>query len=126
MSDESGSEEWNVNEHTSRSRDSSLAVRIIVNISIGVNLFLIGAKLFAVFSSYSKALTAALVDSFVDVACQAVLFLARPYISKSTSNSSVERSRLAALAVIGCAFVVCMVSITGKGHSISYKMRCLK
>eukprot|EP01040_Poterioochromonas_malhamensis_P014311 gene14311-15831_t len=112
MSDESGSEEWNVNEYASRSLDSSLVIRIIVNFSAGVNLFLIGAKLFAVFTSYSKALTAALVDSFVDIACQVVLFLTRRYLSKHSSNSPGGKWRLAALAVIGCAFVMCMASIT--------------
>ena len=59
-----------------------------------VNWFLLGAKLYAVIVSDSKALLAALADSIVDLVSQAVLALADRYIAKHSPNYPVGRSRL--------------------------------
>eukprot|EP01040_Poterioochromonas_malhamensis_P012326 gene12326-13477_t len=99
------------NEFTSKSEDSSLPVRLAVNASWAVNWFLLGAKLFAVIVSSSKAVTASLADSVVDLASQAILSLAQRYIAKHSPSYPVGRSRLEALSVIGCAFIMCMASI---------------
>lgn len=104
----------NGNEFTSKSEDSSLPVRLAVNASWAVNWFLLGAKLFAVIVSSSKAVTASLADSVVDLASQAILSLAQRYIVKHSPSYPVGRSRLEALSVIGCAFIMCMASIEGK------------
>ncbi len=116
----------NGNEFPSKSEDSSLGVRLAVNASWAVNWFLLGAKLFAVIASSSKAVTAALADSFVDLASQAVLSLAQRYIAKHSPNYPVGRSRLEALSVIGCAFIMCMASIEGKRTGVPSQCQSLK
>ena len=61
--------------------------------------------------SGSKAVLAALVDSAVDLASQAVLSLSELYINKHNPNYPVGRSRLEALSVIASAFIMTMASI---------------
>lgn len=47
-----------------------------------INFVCVGAKLYAVIVSSSKAVTAALVDSVVDIVSQAILAMADRYISR--------------------------------------------
>lgn len=98
------SEEFNSSDH---SRLSQLAV----NASWLVNWFLLAAKAYAVIVSSSKAVTAALADSAVDLVSQAILALADRYMSRHSPNYPVGRSRLEALSVIACAFIMSMASI---------------
>lgn len=93
------------------SADNSVTSRIAINASWAVNWFLLVAKLIAVILSSSKAVTAALADSAVDLVSQAVLALANRYMNKHHPNYPVGRSRLEALSVIACAFIMCMASI---------------
>jgi hypothetical protein len=97
-----------------KAEESSTPIRLAINASWAVNWFLLGAKLFAVIVSSSKAVTAALADSAVDLASQAILSVAARYIVRHSPNYPVGRSRLEALSVIGCAFIMCMASIEGK------------
>jgi len=93
------------------SNDSSRNYRFAVNASWAVNWFLLGAKLYAVIISSSKAVTAALVDSIVDILSQAILAMADRYISRHSPDYPVGRSRLEALSVIACAFIMSMASV---------------
>ena len=95
------------------SADNSRLSRLAVNASWLVNWFLLAAKLFAVITSSSKAVTAALADSAVDLVSQAVLALADRYMAKHSPDYPVGRSRLEALSVIACAFIMSMASIEG-------------
>lgn len=61
--------------------------------------------------SGSKSVLAALVDSAVDLASQAVLSLSELYINKHSPYYPVGRSRLEALSVIASAFIMMMASI---------------
>ena len=79
-----------------------------------VNWLLLIIKIVAVILSNSKAVTAALVDSAADLVSQAVLSLADRYISRHSPEYPVGRSRLEALSVIACAFIMSMASIEGK------------
>ena len=94
--------------------DTSRLFKIAVNASWAVNWFLLGAKVYAVAVSSSKAVTAALVDSVVDLLSQGVLSMAERYISRHSPNYPVGRSRLEALSVIACAFIMSMASIEGR------------
>lgn len=88
-----------------------------VNSSWAVNWFLLGAKLYCTIVSSSKAVTAALADSVVDLVSQGVLSLADSYISKHSPDYPVGRSRLEALSVIACAFIMSMAAVEGEGHT---------
>lgn len=87
---------------------------LAVNASWAVNWFLLIAKGITYAMSASKAVLAALVDSAVDLVSQAVLALAENYMSKFSPNYPVGRSRLEALSVIACAFIMSTASLEGK------------
>lgn len=112
----------------SKIEENSLAIRLAVNASWVVNWFLLIVKTIAVIISSSKAVTAALADSVVDLASQAILSIANYYIAKHSPKYPVGRSRLEALSVIGCAFIMSMASIEGENSlntqssSISYSL----
>lgn len=76
-----------------------------------MNWFLLIVKAICVWLSSSKAVTAALVDSVVDLASQAVLSLADRYIGRHSPDYPVGRSRLEALSVLACASIMIMASI---------------
>lgn len=98
--------------------DNSRLYKFAVNASWLVNWFLLGAKLYAVIVSSSKAVTAALVDSIVDLLSQAILAMADRYIAKRSPEYPVGRSRLEALSVIACAFIMSMASIEGERNGL--------
>lgn len=88
-------------------------VTMAVNASWLVNWFLLFSKGFIYFISFSKAVLAALVDSAVDLVSQGVLSLAENYMSKFSPKYPVGRSRLEALSVIACAFIMSTASLEG-------------
>lgn len=94
--------------------DTSISISLAVNTSWAVNWFLLGAKAYLYFISSSKAVLAALVDSAVDLVSQAVLALAETYMSRFSPDYPVGRSRLEALSVICCAFIMSTASLEGK------------
>lgn len=104
----------------SKIEENSLAIRLAVNASWVVNWFLLIVKTIAVIISSSKAVTAALADSVVDLASQAILSVANHYIAKHSPKYPVGRSRLEALSVIGCAFIMSMASIEGENSLNAY------
>ena len=79
--------------------------------SWAVNWLLLVVKIAVVIMSSSKAVLAAMVDSAVDLVSQAVLSLAGRYMQKHSPYYPVGRSRLEALSVITCAFIMTMASI---------------
>ena len=79
-----------------------------------INVFLLGAKLFVAILSSSKAVTASLADSAVDLLSQIILAAASWYMSRHSPLYPVGKSRLEALSVIACAFVMSMASVEGK------------
>jgi divalent metal cation (Fe/Co/Zn/Cd) transporter len=79
-----------------------------------VNGILFFAKAVVYILSSSKAVMAALVDSAVDLVSQAILAIAEIYMAKFSPNYPVGRSRLEALSVIACAFIMITASIVGK------------
>jgi hypothetical protein len=89
------------------------SLSLAVNASWAVNWFLLIAKGITYAMSASKAVLAALVDSAVDLVSQAVLALAENYMSKFSPNYPVGRSRLEALSVIACAFIMSTASLEG-------------
>lgn len=91
--------------------DNNSYYKFAVNASWAVNWFLLGAKLYATIVSSSKAVLAALADSAVDLVSQAVLSMADRYMNKHSPDYPVGRSRLEALSVIACAFIMSMASI---------------
>eukprot|EP01032_Pedospumella_encystans_P020357 gene20357-23123_t len=91
--------------------DNSSNYRFAVNASWAVNWFLLVVKIFAAIVSSSKAVTAAMVDSVVDILSQGILALSDRYIARHSPNYPVGRSRLEALSVIACAFVMSMASV---------------
>ena len=76
-----------------------------------VNWILLSVKVVVVVLSSSKAVLAALVDSAVDLVSQAVLSLAERYTHKYSADYPVGRSRLEALSVLTCAFIMTFASI---------------
>lgn len=97
--------------YVSNAADNTNFVRFANRASWVVNWFLLGAKAYVFAISSSKAVLAALVDSAVDLVSQAVLALADMYISKHSPDYPVGRSRLEALSVIACAFIMSMASV---------------
>jgi cation diffusion facilitator family transporter len=79
--------------------------------SWAVNWLLLIVKIAVVIISSSKAVLAAMVDSAVDLVSQAVLSLAGRYMQKHSPDYPVGRSRLEALSVLACAFIMTMASI---------------
>lgn len=114
---EDGNEGWagmemydpanNPSDRDEPSRDTSLAM----NLSWFVNITLLAIKIVAFVVSSSKAVLASLVDSIVDLLSQAVLYYAEKYISEHSPDYPVGRSRLEALSVIACAFIMSMASV---------------
>eukprot|EP01040_Poterioochromonas_malhamensis_P017464 gene17464-20075_t len=95
------------------------SLSLAVNASWAVNWFLLIAKGITYALSASKAVLAALVDSAVDLVSQAVLALAENYMSKFSPNYPVGRSRLEALSVIACAFIMSTASLEVVQYSAS-------
>lgn len=84
-----------------------------VNASWAVNWLLLFGKAVVVGLSNSKAMTAALVDSAVDLLSQFILSMADRYMSKHSEKYPVGRSRLETLSVLACAFIMMVASIEG-------------
>ena len=95
---------------TGKKRNDKILKFAILNAWL-LNWFLLIVKAICVWLSSSKAVTAALVDSVVDLASQAVLSLADRYIGKHSPDYPVGRSRLEALSVLACASIMIMASI---------------
>jgi divalent metal cation (Fe/Co/Zn/Cd) transporter len=91
--------------------DSAKFATFATSASWGVNWFLFIVKIIVVILSSSKAVVAALVDSAVDLVSQGILSLAELYMSRQHPDYPVGRSRLEAISVLGCAFVMCVASI---------------
>eukprot|EP01034_Spumella_vulgaris_P043837 gene43837-54472_t len=91
--------------------DNSKMAQFAVNASWLVNWFLLGAKIYCTITTSSKAVTAALADSAVDLLSQFVLSLSDWYIGRHSPDYPVGRSRLEALSVIACAFIMSMASV---------------
>eukprot|EP01036_Dinobryon_divergens_P026867 gene26867-35559_t len=87
------------------------STKIATGASWIVNIFLLGAKVFVLAESNSKAVAASLADSAVDLVSQAVLSLSDFYMSKHSPNYPIGRSRLEALSVIACACIMSMASV---------------
>lgn len=98
--------------------DNSLSATIAINASWAVNWLLLVAKVIAFIFSSSKAVLASLVDSVVDLLSQAVLAFADKYITEHSPDYPVGRSRLEALSVIACAFIMSMASVEVIQYSI--------
>lgn len=94
------------------------SLHLAVNMSWIVNWFLFAAKIVAVLLSGSKAVAASLADSAVDLVSQGVLALAENYMGKHHPDYPVGRSRLEALSVIGCAFIMTVASIEVVQYSL--------
>lgn len=105
-------------EHSFNSADNSSLAKFASTASWIVNWFLLFAKIYCVIISASKAVSAALADSAVDLVSQAVLSLAESYISKHSPNYPIGRSRLEALSVMTCAFIMTMASVEVIQYSI--------
>eukprot|EP01039_Chlorochromonas_danica_P002691 gene2691-2941_t len=96
---------------SAKAESKSKSLALAVNASWAVNWLLLVGKAVVVGMSHSKAMTAALVDSAVDLLSQFVLSLADRYMSKHSHLYPVGRSRLEALSVIACAFIMSMASV---------------
>mmetsp|Transcript_10411 Transcript_10411/g.14342 ORF Transcript_10411/g.14342 Transcript_10411/m.14342 type:complete len:402 (-) Transcript_10411:66-1271(-) len=98
--------------------DNSRSTKLATGASWLVNWFLLGAKIFVVAESSSKAVAASLADSAVDLVSQAVLALADSYMNKHSPYYPVGRSRLEALSVIACACIMSMASVEVIQYSV--------
>ena len=90
---------------------SASSVKLASQLSWAVNWFLIAVKLVVFVMSSSKAVLAALVDSAVDLVSQGVLSLATIYMKTHSPDYPVGRSRLEALSVLICAFIMIFASV---------------
>lgn len=112
-----------IDDNMNESEDEDIkptTLHLAVNLSWLVNWFLFAAKIVAVILSGSKAVAASLADSAVDLVSQGVLALAENYMSKHHPDYPVGRSRLEALSVIGCAFIMTVASIEGNNLIYTY------
>lgn len=82
---------------------------VAYNISWAVNIFLLGAKVYAFYITQSKAVLASLVDTVVDIASQGVIAWAEHEMAKKDPRFPVGRARLEALGVLACA---CIMSVS--------------
>jgi len=96
---------------TFEATDNSQLASLATGASWVVNIFLLVAKSIVLYISGSKAVLAAMTDSAVDLASQAVLSWAEWYINRHNPDYPVGRSRLEALSVLGCAAIMIMASI---------------
>jgi cation diffusion facilitator family transporter len=89
----------------------ALSASVAMNASLIVNMALLIIKVIAFIVSSSKAVLASLVDSIVDLLSQAILAVAENYILRHSPKYPVGRSRLEALSVIACAFIMSMAAV---------------
>lgn len=75
-----------------------------------VNIVLLGSKAYAWWISSSKAVLASLVDSFVDLISQVVIFVAESRSRKMDSRFPVGQARLETIGVLGCALIMAIAS----------------
>ena len=87
--------------------------KFAINASWVVNWLLLIAKIAGFIFSKSKSVLASLVDSVVDLLSQLVLTYAEKYITQHSPDYPVGRSRLEALSVIACSFIMSMASVEG-------------
>jgi divalent metal cation (Fe/Co/Zn/Cd) transporter len=74
-----------------------------------VNIFLLAAKIYAFWTTGSKAVAASLADSGVDILSQGILALMQHLMNKKHEDYPVGRHRLEAIGVIACS---CIMSIS--------------
>lgn len=89
-----------------------LAIRVtrVVNVSLWVNIALLLAKLWAFLMTHSRAVMASLSDSFVDIACQGIIYGADRARNKPDPTYPVGRARLESMGVILCAVTMSLTS----------------
>jgi len=81
------------------------------NVSWLVNLLLLVSKGYAWWISGSKAVLASLVDSFVDLVSQVVIFVAEWRSRKMDPRFPVGQARLETIGVLGCALIMALASV---------------
>lgn len=114
---ESGNNGWTgmaMYEPSPKEGGEPMNASLAMNASWFVNVLLLTIKIVAFVVSSSKAVLASLVDSIVDLLSQTVLAYAEKYIMEHSPDYPVGRSRLEALSVIACAFIMSMASVEGK------------
>lgn len=99
--------------------DDSTAAKFATSASWAVNWFLLLAKCYIVYTTASKAVLAALVDSVVDLVSQSILSIAERYMTRYDADYPVGRARLEALSVLACAFIMSLASIEVIQYSIT-------
>ena len=93
------------------SSDQYDIVRLAFDLSWIVNIFLLGAKVYAFMATGSKAVAASLADSGVDILSQAVLSAMQYWMRTPNKDYPVGRARLEALGVIACSCIMSMSSL---------------
>ena len=86
-------------------------VKLAFDLSWLVNVFLLGAKIYAFLTTGSKAVAASLTDSGVDILSQIVLSLMQYFMRTPNKNYPVGRARLEAVGVIACSCIMSVASI---------------
>lgn len=89
-----------------------LAKRVtwVVRLSLVVNFLLLGAKLYAFLLTHSRAVLASLSDSFVDIACQGIIFYADSARNSPHPMYPVGRARFESIGVILCSVTMSLAS----------------
>ncbi len=109
---EEGHKEGILNDPIKPAKAASLAM----NVSLVINVTLLIIKVIAFIFSSSKAVLASLVDSLVDILSQLILVVAENFIVRHSPDYPVGRSRLEALSVLVCAFIMSMAAVEGKSQ----------
>ncbi|KAG1681364.1 hypothetical protein FOA52_007412 [Chlamydomonas sp. UWO 241] len=91
-------------------RPLEFKLQLAYTISWVVNFLLLGAKAYAFWLSGSKAVLAALVDSFVDLVSQLVIFVAERQSRRANSRFPVGQARLETIGVLVCALLMALAS----------------
>lgn len=92
-------------------KNTERRLQYAVGASWATNWLLLAIKIYAFSVSGSKAVLASMADSAVDLASQLVISVADYQIQQHSPYFPVGRSRLEALAVIGCACIMSIASL---------------
>ena len=91
--------------------DEDILANFAVNASWIVNWGLLAIKIVAVLFSESKAVAASLADSAVDLASQFIMYVGETLMEKHNPDFPIGRSKMEAISVLGCAFIMVVAMI---------------
>lgn len=111
-----------VNEREAVTVETQGEVTFIINLSLWANVLLFSGKFAAYYISGSMSVAASLIDSFLDLLVQLIIYLSNEGMTSVSAQDKVDypagKSRFEPVGLIACAALMCIAALELIGRSV--------